>query len=436
MPRLAVLLLVAAAGLSGGCASLTNPVADGVPVRRLPAEVLGRPKADLQMIPLTLLRQKEPEHYLLDRGDVLAVVAPNVLGPPDLLPPVRMPDLLNETAAIGYPVPVGDDGTIKLPGVRPLDVRGLTLRQVEELIRKEITGQGPTKTELVTPKAAEQVSVQLMQKRRYQVLVVREDTLPVSFGAGGGQPVFGGTKRGAGFTVPMQAYENDVLRALNATGGPPGLDAKNEVIIFRGAYDPANPQALANCTPQELAARLGVGNVTRIPLRLYPDQPLTISEQDIILGDGDIVYIESRETEVYYTAGLLGAGQFPLPRDYDLDVLQAIAQVRGPLLNGSFNQNAFVAQSVNNGIGNPNPTLVTVLRQLPSGRQLAIEVDVNRAFRDPRERLLIQPGDWIVMQERPGEAFARYLTQTIRFNTTIESIRTGSVTQIITGNNP
>ena len=40
------------------------------------------------------------------------------------------------------------------------------------------------------------------------------------------------------------------------------------------------------------------------------------------------------------------------------------------------------------------------------------------------------------MQERPGEAFARYLTQTFRFNTTIESIRAGSLTQIITGNNP
>ena len=436
MTRLAALLLIAAAGMSGGCAALTNPVADGVPVRRLPAEVLGRPKADLKPIPLTLLRQKEPDLYRLDKGDVLAVVAPNVLGLPDMVPPVRLPDLINETAAIGYPVPVEDDGTIKLPRVRPLDVKGLTLREVEALIRKEITGQGPTKTELVQPDMAAGVSVQLMQKRRYQVLVVREDSVSLPFQSNPGQPVLGGSKRGAGFTINLQAYENDVLRALNATGGPPGLDAKNEVVIYRGAYDPANPQALANCTPQELASRLGVGNVTRIPLRIYPDQPVTIGEQDIILRDGDIVYIESRETEVYYTAGLLGAGQFPLPRDYDLDVIQAIAQVRGPLLNGSFSQNAFVAQSVATGIGNPNPSLVTVLRQLGNGRQIPIEVDINRAFRDPRERLLIQPGDWIVLQERPGEGIARYLTQTIRFNTTVESIKSANIQQIITGNNP
>lgn len=435
MPRLAALLLVAAAGLSGGCAALTNPVADGIPVRRLPAEVLGRSKADLQQVPLNLLRQRDPDFYRLDKGDVLAVVAPNVLGDPAVLPPVRLPDVLNETASIGYPVPVGDDGTISLPGTRPINVRRKTLKEAEQLIFDEITGLAPGSKALVKKETA-RVTVQLMQKRRYQILVVREDTLPVSFGGGGGQPVFGGNKKGAGFSIHLQAYENDVLRALNATGGPPGLDAKNEVIIFRGAYDPANPQGLANCTPADLAGRVGAGNVTRIPLRIYPDQQLTLGEQDIILNDGDIVYIESRETEVYYTAGLLGAGQFPLPRDYDLDVIQAIAQVRGPLLNGSFSQNAFVAQSVQAGIGFPNASQVSVLRRLPNGRQINIEVDVNRAFRDPRERLVIQPGDWIVFQERPGEAFARYLTQQFRITTTVESIRSANIQQVITGNNP
>ena len=45
----------------------------------------------------------------------------------------------------------------------------------------------------------------------------------------------------------------------------------------------------------------------------------------MVLNDGDIVYIESRETEVFYTGGLLQGGEFPLPRDYDLDVLGAMA---------------------------------------------------------------------------------------------------------------
>src|SRR5438552_16895532 len=70
-----------AAAWSGGCASFTNPVADGVPVRGLPAEVLGRPRAELQPLPLNLLRQKEPDLYRLDKGDVLGIVAEEVLGP-------------------------------------------------------------------------------------------------------------------------------------------------------------------------------------------------------------------------------------------------------------------------------------------------------------------------------------------------------------------
>ena len=52
-------------GLLSGCAALTNPVANGVPVRRLPPELLGEPKEGLQSLPLTLLRQKPPELYRL-----------------------------------------------------------------------------------------------------------------------------------------------------------------------------------------------------------------------------------------------------------------------------------------------------------------------------------------------------------------------------------
>ena len=40
---------------------------------------------------------------------------------------------------------------------------------------------------------------------------------------------------------------------------------------------------------------------------------------------GDIVFIETREREVYYTGGVLQGREIPLPRDYDLDVLAAIS---------------------------------------------------------------------------------------------------------------
>ena len=45
-----------------------------------------------------------------------------------------------------------------------------------------------------------------------------------------------------------------------------------------------------------------------------------------------------------------------------------------------------------------------------------ILVDLNEATRDPRENLLIQAGDVLVLQETQDEAITRYLTQTFRFN--------------------
>ena len=404
---------------SGGCASLSNPVADGIPVRRLPVEVLGRPKTELKPIPLTLLRQRESDSYKLDKGDVLAVVAEEIIAPANTPVPVRLPDQFNANAALGFPIPVGDDGTISIPRLPAIPVRGKTLAEVEQLIKDTASGKngGP---ELVNPKNA-RVTVQLLQKRIYTITVVREDTQPVPL-TGQGGVLLGANKRGNGFTVRLQAGENDVLHALNASGGPPGLDAKNEVVILRGQYDPSDPAK----------------STTRIPLRIYPEQQLTLTEADIVLKDGDVVVIESRDStsEVFYVAGVAGSRQFSLPRDYDLDVIQALTLVGAPLANGGFTQNAFIGNAVNTGLGSPSPALLTVLRPLPNGRQIPIKVDLNRALRDPRERLRVQGGDILVMQERPGEAVFRYITQTLRATTTSDPIRNGSLTGVLNSNNP
>ncbi len=70
-------------------------------------------------------------------------------------------------------------------------------------------------------------------------------------------------------------------------------------------------------------------NILRIPLRLPPGVIPNIRPEDIILEDGDIVMIDSREAEVFYTGGLLPGGEWPIPRDYDLDILGAMAIAGG-----------------------------------------------------------------------------------------------------------
>lgn len=415
---LRLLLFVGVAG-ANGCAAMTNPVADGVPVRRLPAEVLGRPRSELIPIRETLLRRTEITEYRLDKGDVLAVVASEVFGDERVQTPVKLADQYSNYSALGFPIPVQDDGTISLPTakIKPISVRGLTVQEAGELIRLIITGQMKDKgydIELVKPDFAK-VSVQLMQPRKYKVMVIREDASQIPFYQTTGAIL--GTRKKNGFTIYLEHGRNDVLNALNLTGGPPGDDAMDEVVVQRGQYDPSDPAK----------------GIIRIPLKMYKDQSLSISEKDIILTDGDVVKIVGRETDTYYTGGVIGSKQWPLPRDYDLDILQALAISGAPIVNGGFTQNQFVAQSFATGLGTPSPSLATVLRKLPNGQQLNIRVDLDRALRDPRERIRILPGDTIILQELPSSAVIRYLTQIVRVNTVAETIRSQNIVQTTSG---
>ena len=157
-------------------------------------------------------------------------------------------------------------------------------------------------------------------------------------------------------------------------------------------------------------------DTTWIPLRLPPGEPMPFKPADVILGDGDIVYIAAREAQVFYTGGLLLSGQYPLPRDFDLDIVQAVAYVRGPLVNGAFSQNNLSGQIQPVGIGFPNPSLVTVVRHIPGKSLLKIRIDLNRALYDPNERILIQPMDLIILQSTPAEALTQYFNSVFQYN--------------------
>ena len=87
--RLAGTIAVVLCAALSGCAAVTNPIADGVPVDRLPPDFLPRPREEEKTIPLTLLRQKPPDAYRLDAGDVLGVFIEAVLGDKNQPPPVH-----------------------------------------------------------------------------------------------------------------------------------------------------------------------------------------------------------------------------------------------------------------------------------------------------------------------------------------------------------
>ncbi len=128
----------------------------------------------------------------------------------------------------------------------------------------------------------------------------------------------------------------------------------------------------------------------------------SLAPEDVILEDGDIVLVESRDNEFFYTGGLLPGGQWPLPRDYDLDALGAMALAGGGIASSSRGGGGGLLGGAQ-GIGGVPPGRLYILRRTPCKGQIAIEVDLAKAINNPSARPIIQPGDTLILQYRPIE---------------------------------
>lgn len=388
-PVVASALMLCLCLTGGGCAAVSNPVADGIPARRLEPEYLAFPKEDLATIPLTTLGQPKPDKHILAADDLLGVFIEGVIGEKGQPLPVNsQTDRSNLAPSVGYPIPVSSDGTLPLPYIPPINVDGMTLKQAEDAIRKAYT----IDHKILVP-GRERILLSLIKARQFRIQIVRQDTPQFSVGS-----IQNNARRGTGATVELPIYENDVLNALNRTGGLPGLDARDEIVV------------------QRMVKNSDDTRVVRIPLRIPKGSGLPFRPDDVILNNGDVVFIEARDTEVFYVAGLSIPRQFPLPRDYDLRVTEAFAQAGGPLVNGGVQNNNLSGAVIQSGLGSPSPSNVTVIRRLKNGGQLKIIVNLNRAFNDTRENIIVQSGDTLIIQETVGEAMTRYLTSTFRVN--------------------
>ncbi|WP_231746838.1 polysaccharide biosynthesis/export family protein [Maioricimonas rarisocia] len=402
--------------LLAGCAAVTFPET-GVPVYRVPEELLSPPKDPTRTINLSLLRQEQPEEHLLAPGDVLGIWVEGVFGARGDTPPVRFSSRRGDfPSSTGLPYTISPRGTVDLPVVGELNVEGMTLAEVKTAIRKAYVEDRP-----IIQAGFERIIVTLVQPREYNVLVLRQET-GTAVGSRESPTQFqeiNRFKRGTGYVVTLQAYENDVLHALVYSGGLPGIDAVNEVRIQKRRFTSAAEAEMLKEQFEESGEPVPAfgAHEIRIPLRMVPGTPLPINEEDIILEDGDVVFIEARESEVFYTGGLLPTNELVLPRDHDLDVLEAIVLARGPVLSGGLlpGSLAFSAELLEGDIGGPSPTHVIVLRKTQDGRQYPIRVDLNKAIKDPRERIIIQPNDVVLMQQTPEEAIARYATNIFSF---------------------
>lgn len=413
-------LLVAVATSLTGCSSLTQPI-NGIPANRLSPDFFPPPKNDLVPVDIALLSLEPPRDYQLGPDDILGIYVEGVLpfnppNEPPQPPPVNFPEE-NSTLppSIGYPIAVQNDGTLSLPLIAPLEVAGLTLEQVRNKIREAYIEEDILREEKARP------IVTLIKERTYDVIVVREDSSGGE--SGGGGEIRGSDRSATGGLVKLPAYKNDVLHALVETGGLPGLNAKNEVYVLRASE--ADKRKRANFLRDYYASQRAAAadpcycppplpedpSILRIPLRVRPGVIPNIAEADITLQDGDIVYIENRETEVYYTGGLLPGGEHLLPRDYDLDVLGAMALAGAGIQGGGQQRGGGGGGGGLGGaasVGGVPPGMLYILRKTPCNGQIAIEVDLAKAINDPRSRPLVQPGDTLILQYKCEEEILNF----------------------------
>ena len=403
-----------------GCHSI-HCQSESIPASRLPCALRGVSRSCQTPFPVTSLGQHKPDAHVIGPGDKLSVYVYGVIpASRDESPIIQRTQPVNQRyyppngsvsgATIGLPMMVEADGTLELPLIGPVNVAGMTFPEAARHLKKLY------RDEEVVKEGTERVQISLVTPRVNRVVVIREDT-PASGVALAPAGQVDHIHRGSGEVIDLPIYENDVLHALAATGGLPGTDAAREVWVFkrRGL---ANPHAISSAelrvhTASYHEANESPGQVVSIPLTGCPGEPTPYSMSDVVLEEGDVVFLPRRD-EFFYTGGLVGGAKIPLPRDEDIDVVEAIALARGSV-GGPLGQSGIALAQ-----GSPGhmvrPSRATVVRKLADGRQFSISVDLKKAMQDPKERILIQPDDLLTLEFRPHEAVCNGLMNWLNLN--------------------
>lgn len=419
--KLALLLLAGISLSTSGCITWGNK---GMPVGQVQPCWLAEPQACKRPIDFTLLRKEPNAQHVVAARDVLGIYVEGIISGVEIssggreLPSFSFPDATDPNAivqspAIGQPVLVQPDGTLQLPLIAPVQVSGQTLQQIADNLRKAFVEEGVLKDD----PSKSYVQVSLIKPRVNRILVLREDN-PGPSTELIRKEAYVLAKRGSGDVVSLPESESDLLHALIASGGLPGEDARNEVWILRsgtGQWENLASQFNDGAAPCDIAQSGPGSTYTVIPLRHKCGCPLPFTREDVKLNEGDIVFIEKRIEERFYTGGLLNAGAIPLPRDEDIDIMEAIALanigVAGPAgINAA-------ASQFRSGPGNVvPPTRAFVIRKLPGGHQVKIDVDLRKAMTNSEERILIQPEDFVTLQYRPHELLSNIALNFVNVN--------------------
>jgi polysaccharide export outer membrane protein len=288
---------------------------------------------------------------------------------------VSCSDLIEERKKDTFPVRVEEDGHVTLPLLsQRMPVAALTAGEAEEVIRTAYVGSGLIRHP--------QLTVRTVQHKTHTIYVIGAVKKPGIY--------------------ELQPDECDPLRAIVAAGGV-SEDAASVVEVRRSKRPPApGDSALrAVSVPARGPARAPVPKayeareeILRFDLTVQ-DTPLDPAK--LLLHNGDVVSVEQRKRRPFYVAGsVTKPGEFPIPTDREIRVLEAIG------LAGGVNMLS-------------EPTHALVIRRPTDMKPVVIRVDLSRAARHPDDNLRLMEGDVVSVVEDAASHTRRAIRQFINF---------------------
>lgn len=270
-------------------------------------------------------------------------------------------DLLEVTIASGRageePQPsaarVADDGTVDVLLVGPVPVAGLEATAAEQAITRASVERGIYRRP--------HVSVDLKAKAVHRVTVLGAVDSPG--------------------VHELSRTNCNLVAALAAAGGLTDEAGPVVEVVRQPVMGPSYQSAVAQGVQQVSYQRPGATPAHTQRIDLTSGGTATCQ-----LADRDVVVVKQRDKEMIYVAGLVKSpGQFELPTDQQLRLLDAIA------LAG--------------GLDSPVADQVLVVRNMPGRTDpTPISCSVAAAKRSGAENLVLAPGDAISVEQTPATA--------------------------------
>jgi protein involved in polysaccharide export with SLBB domain len=388
-------------------ASLQGCATQGaISVRDVRPEYLAPPPKLVKTLDLTKLARPTDAQNRLLPGDVLEVNCSN------LFDESSRESKESET----FPVRIASDGTVSLP-LLPARVRvsSMTVGEAEQVMRNAYRAAEVIRRPQLTVKVLEYkknkiyVIGAVKKAGMYQLRPDHCDPLRAIAAAEG-------VSEEAGTVVEIRrAVKGPWKKPEVVVRSPDRTTSTNEGVL--GVAYVSNDESLKNA--QEPPKRLGVlrppgafpiwapdSSLPASPKKAAPDEQIIrfdLTSNDIRmrpdqlqLQNGDIVSVEKKKIRPFFVTGSVNKpGEFPMPMDRDIRVLEAVGMAGGILPTSD-----------------PNNAL---LIRRPEGKPpIVIRIELDRAGRHPQENLSLMEGDVIEVVEDAASRTRRAIRQFLR----------------------